>query len=377
VDAPSLTAATAQRTTNEQECVEAIISSRVSELRQLTPPQAVEHVVRSIRNNVSLDYDAGWRGFAIAYLLINYRKALHILRMLPARPWPRVTDVGCGSGAGALACVTLAAECKVPPETVTLLDRSREQVGFARACVDDAIAKLRLTMRTTTECTDIKGYAASEPQDLFLCSHVLSEQRSYTLDAVVTRLFAQLRPAGCLLAIERGDEEPWHGPHFPVPALAEHHAGHLLVHAPEHGGNGLDEREWLTGWYAAVQPENWMQDLVSRYFDAWARRDTASLALIFADDATYQEKPFDVPLNGLAAISAYWNERVRPQRDIHLIVRHITFGYLTAAVEWAASFSIDGRARQVNGVMTLAFNPALRRVRALHEVFRTNDATTP
>lgn len=374
MDQPTLTAATGANSSWAEQCVKEIVTSQVSELRRITPADDVERTVWSIRHNVPLDYDADWRAFAIAYLLVNYRKALHILRMMPTRPGGRVTDIGCGSGAAALAYITVAAERNVAPAIITLLDRSRRQLDFAHACADQAINRLQLSTRTTTDSADMAGYVASQPQDVFLCANVLTEQRPSALAPIVTGLFAHLRPGGCFLAIERGDDEPWRRAQFPILTFAEHHSGQVRILAPKHGRDLFDDREWSTGWYTAVQPEHWMQQLVLKYFDAWTRRDVASLALVFASDAIYHEKPFDVPLRGLAAIESYWTQRVASQRDIHLTVLNVTFGYLTAAVEWSASFSDEVRARQVNGIMILEFDPALRRVRALREVFRTHNA---
>jgi SAM-dependent methyltransferase len=357
----------------EQQCVEAIIATQVDELSRRTSAKDVDRVVLSISRDIPVDYDADWRGFAVAYLLVNYRKALWTLRVLPARPWSRVTDIGSGTGAAALAYVTVAAERQTAPAAMTLLDRSSEQLGVARACVDEALAQLRMATSTRTEWTDLTDYVAREPQDVLLCSHVLSEQRPALIASVMKRLFVQLSPGGCLIAVERGDDEPWRRSEFPGLLYSEHHTGRVDALAPAHWSAEATERQWSTGWYAAMRPEHWMERLVAGYFDAWTQRDVNLLALVFGQEATYQEKPFEAALDGLQEIEAYWIEHVSRQLDIQITINRVSFGYLAASVEWSASFVEAGRVRVVTGAMVLDFDPVQRRISALREVFRTRD----
>jgi SnoaL-like domain len=41
---------------------------------------------------------------------------------------------------------------------------------------------------------------------------------------------------------------------------------------------------------------------------AWETRDAEQCAALFSEDGSYREGPFDAPLNGRAALRAYWSE---------------------------------------------------------------------
>lgn len=58
--------------------------------------------------------------------------------------------------------------------------------------------------------------------------------------------------------------------------------------------------------------ERWLD----AYGRAWEGRDPDAGALLFAEDATYQETPFDEPMRGRAAIRAYWENVPRGQSEI-------------------------------------------------------------
>jgi hypothetical protein len=58
---------------------------------------------------------------------------------------------------------------------------------------------------------------------------------------------------------------------------------------------------------------------IDRYERAWRTPGTRSLETLFAPDASYLAAPFDPPLDGLRAISTFWEaERVGPDEAFSL-----------------------------------------------------------
>ena len=55
---------------------------------------------------------------------------------------------------------------------------------------------------------------------------------------------------------------------------------------------------------------------LERYKEAWEERDPQRVGAIFSADASYHEMPFDAPMQGRAAIEAYWARVTAGQRDI-------------------------------------------------------------
>jgi hypothetical protein len=93
------------------------------------------------------------------------------------------------------------------------------------------------------------------------------------------------------------------------------------------------------------------------YGRAWEGRDPGAAAGLFAEEATYQETPFDAPLRGRDAIRGYWAEVPRSQEAIR-------FGFDVAAVSgesgialWRASFTRvpSGRRVDLDGVLLATF----------------------
>lgn len=70
---------------------------------------------------------------------------------------------------------------------------------------------------------------------------------------------------------------------------------------------------------------------------AWEARDPAAAAALFAEDATYQENPFDPPLRGRAAILEYWADVPRTQDDIHFSYEIIAVADPVAVVHWSVT----------------------------------------
>jgi hypothetical protein len=121
-------------------------------------------------------------------------------------------------------------------------------------------------------------------------------------------------------------------------------------------GPGL--RRWLDGYAAA-----------------WTGLDAGRAALLFTEDATYHESPFQPPCRGLEAIRAYWDEVARSQRDV--VFRHEPLGVIgdRGIARWSAAFSrVASSVRvELDGVFVLTF-AADGRCRELREWWRRRES---
>lgn len=109
------------------------------------------------------------------------------------------------------------------------------------------------------------------------------------------------------------------------------------------------DRETFTQWIEALGR-------------AWEARDAQAAAALFADDATYQENPFDPPLRGRDAILAYWADVPRTQEDIHFDSEVIAVTDNCAVVHWQVSMRRipTGAPVRLDGVSVGTFDAAGR-----------------
>jgi ketosteroid isomerase-like protein len=82
-----------------------------------------------------------------------------------------------------------------------------------------------------------------------------------------------------------------------------------------------------------------LQLWLDAYGRAWETRDPRAAGLLFTEDATYQETPFDKPMRGRSEIVEYWSHVPRTQEDIHFSHETVTVTGDIAIVHWCASFT--------------------------------------
>jgi hypothetical protein len=101
--------------------------------------------------------------------------------------------------------------------------------------------------------------------------------------------------------------------------------------------------------------ENWL----TRYKQAWERRDADQAAALFTDSARYQEMPFDDPKLGRAGIRNYWTTVTADQRDIEFSFEVIAVKDSTGIARWSATFksAASGARVDLDGVFVLEFAP--------------------
>jgi uncharacterized protein (TIGR02246 family) len=106
---------------------------------------------------------------------------------------------------------------------------------------------------------------------------------------------------------------------------------------------------------------------LERYKQAWEARDAALASALFTEDATYHEKPFDAPMQGRAAIEAYWTRVTAPQSNIHFTYDVVACAGDQGVAHWHAAFTVEGGTRiELDGVFVCAFADA-ETVRHLRE----------
>ena len=103
-------------------------------------------------------------------------------------------------------------------------------------------------------------------------------------------------------------------------------------------------------------------DWLARYEAAWETRDADKAASLFTPDATYQEMPFDAPIEGAARIREYWARVTADQRDVDFTSKPIMVDDGIGVAEWSATFrtSSTGATIELNGVFVLQFDDAGR-----------------
>jgi ketosteroid isomerase-like protein len=92
--------------------------------------------------------------------------------------------------------------------------------------------------------------------------------------------------------------------------------------------------------------------------------------VLFTDDATYRETPFDQVMTGRQAIRAYWQEEVlEAQDDISFGSEILHVAGDRAFVHWWSSFLRveDGRRSRLDGAFDLEFDPDTGLCRSLRE----------
>lgn len=80
--------------------------------------------------------------------------------------------------------------------------------------------------------------------------------------------------------------------------------------------------------------KSWL-DLYKR---AWMTRDPELIRELFTDDASYQEKPFELPMNGLEAIRDYWKVVSETQEDVKFNYQILGQDKNQGIAHWSASF---------------------------------------
>ncbi|HXH26146.1 MAG TPA: nuclear transport factor 2 family protein [Vicinamibacterales bacterium] len=106
-------------------------------------------------------------------------------------------------------------------------------------------------------------------------------------------------------------------------------------------------------------------DWLERYRRAWIDRDADAASLLFTEDATYHEHPFQAPFVGRAAIRDYWARVTATQTSVELRYGKPVVDGNRVAVEWWANLqTIDGPVTLAGEfLLTFAANDECRELR--------------
>ena len=98
---------------------------------------------------------------------------------------------------------------------------------------------------------------------------------------------------------------------------------------------------------------------LDRYKRAWETKDAAAAGALFTEDASYHEMPFDAPMQGRAAIEAYWARVTAGQSDIAFTAHVVMCAEDRGVSHWHAAFTGgDGSAIELDGVFICRFTDA-------------------
>ncbi len=321
------------------------------------------------------DYDRVHAAFAAEFLLVNYRKCAEALDAARPAPTGTVVDLGCGSGAAAVAALVYLFNHRLNKVTVHLLDRSARQLELASALVRAVADRLgeerRFEVDIRTACGDWpteKVADVSKPA-MVVASHVLTENPRRASD-FLDQAVGLAGPQGSLTVIERGDDRLW--------AVLEAQAresvlvrrtGCLDVHAPTADGTS---RTWATRWLTFEPgPYQHCERAVRGYLTAWRKRDPDHLPAVFAEEAIYQDKPFQPAIEGLAGIREYWRKEVASQRSVAVVVESVAYRPDGAHLEWTARLARgEDTVKVVYGFMVMEISSS-GLIRELRECYRS------
>jgi len=119
-----------------------------------------------------------------------------------------------------------------------------------------------------------------------------------------------------------------------------------------------------------MTPAEWL----AAYRAAWLQRDADAAAVLFTEDATYAEQPYQDAFAGPAAVREYWARVTATQSNIEMRYgTPISVGNRTA-VEWWTTLVNDGAPITLAGAFILTFD-ASGRCRSLREYWQFTAGT--
>jgi len=100
-----------------------------------------------------------------------------------------------------------------------------------------------------------------------------------------------------------------------------------------------------------------LKSWLDSYGRAWETKNPEAAGVLFTEDASYQESPYDEPMRGRSAIVEYWSHVSRTQEDIHFNHEIIALTSHVATVHWTASFTrTPSKAKvKLDGIFLLNF----------------------
>ncbi len=95
-------------------------------------------------------------------------------------------------------------------------------------------------------------------------------------------------------------------------------------------------------------------EIVTRFYEAFQRRDGAVMASVYADDATFRDPVFP-DLRG-AEVGSMWRMLTERGKDLEVSFRDVTAdGDGTTRAHWEATYTFSGTGRRVHNVIDAVF----------------------
>jgi len=100
--------------------------------------------------------------------------------------------------------------------------------------------------------------------------------------------------------------------------------------------------------------ESWLKG----YEEAWETLDADKAAMLFTEDATYQEEPYKDPFQGRKDIHEYWSTVTADQKDVDFTFEVLTVMGNTGTAHWHSEFiqPSSGSTIILDGIFLLEFS---------------------
>ncbi len=113
--------------------------------------------------------------------------------------------------------------------------------------------------------------------------------------------------------------------------------------------NAADQHEMTI-----AKVESWLKG----YAEAWETLDADKVAVLFTEDATYQEDPYKDPFQGRKGIHEYWTTVTADQQDVNFTFEVLSVTGNTSTIHWHSEFiqSSTGSTIILDGIFLLEFS---------------------
>ncbi len=113
--------------------------------------------------------------------------------------------------------------------------------------------------------------------------------------------------------------------------------------------NAADQHEMTI-----AKVESWLKG----YAEAWETLDADKVAVLFTEDATYQEDPYKDPFQGREGIHEYWTTVTADQQDVNFTFEVLSVTGNTGIAHWHSEFiqSFTGSTIILDGIFLLEFS---------------------
>ena len=103
---------------------------------------------------------------------------------------------------------------------------------------------------------------------------------------------------------------------------------------------------------------NGFNQWLAQYGAAWQNRDPQAAVRLFTADASYQETPFDIPMQGSQEIREYWEDVPRFQEDISFQWEVYCMTGGRGIAHWQAEFirRSSGERVRLDGILAADFD---------------------